>query len=155
MIHKDIKERQMTRNDLKVEWHAGFSVDVAEIDTHQKKMFDLFNELIDLKQEKAESKAIANVITEINDYAKLYFAEEEKILKQREYPDRDVHAKAHRRFVKSAISLRREISEDVNNLSLEDIVSLRDWLIEHIQTNDVMFVPFLRIHRYVQDASGK
>jgi len=145
----------MTRNDLKVEWHAGFSVDVAEIDTHQKKMFDLFNELIDLKQQKAESKAIANVITEINDYAKLYFSEEEKILKQREYPDRDVHAKAHRRFVKSAISLRREISEDVNNLSLDDIVSLRDWLIEHIQTNDAMFVPFLRIHRYVQDASGK
>jgi hemerythrin len=155
MIQKDFKERQMTRNDLKVEWHAGFSVDVAEIDTHQKKMFDLFNELIDLKQQKAESKAIANVITEINDYAKLYFSEEEKILKQREYPDRDVHAKAHRRFVKSAISLRREISEDVNNLSLDDIVSLRDWLIEHIQTNDAMFVPFLRIHRYVQDASGK
>lgn len=155
MIPKDIKERQMTRNDLKVEWHAGFSVDVAEIDTHQKKILDLFNELIDLKQQKAESKAIANVITEINDYAKLYFTEEEKILKQREYPDRDVHAKAHRRFVKSAISLRREISEDANNLSLDDIVSLRDWLIEHIQTNDVMFVPFLRIHRYVQDASGK
>lgn len=145
----------MTRNDLKVEWHAGFSVDVAEIDTHQKKILDLFNELIDLKQQKAESKAIANVITEINDYAKLYFTEEEKILKQREYPDRDVHAKAHRRFVKSAISLRREISEDANNLSLDDIVSLRDWLIEHIQTDDVMFVPFLRIHRYVQDASGK
>lgn len=155
MIPKDIKERQMTRNDLKVEWHAGFSVDVAEIDTHQKKILDLFNELIDLKQQKAESKAIANVITEINDYAKLYFTEEEKILKQREYPDRDVHAKAHRRFVKSAISLRREISEDANNLSLDDIVSLRDWLIEHIQTDDVMFVPFLRIHRYVQDASGK
>ncbi len=34
---KDIKERQMTQNDLKVEWHAGFSVDAAEIDTYQKK----------------------------------------------------------------------------------------------------------------------
>jgi hemerythrin len=152
---KDIKERQMTQNDLKVEWHAGFSVDVAEIDTHQKKMFDLLNELIDLKQQKAEAKAIAGIITEINDYGKLYFAEEEKILKQREYPDRDVHARAHRRFIKSAISLRREISEDVNNLTLDAIVSLRDWLIEHIQTNDAMYVPFLRIHRYVEDVTGK
>jgi hemerythrin len=143
----------MTQNDLKIEWHDGLSVDVAEIDTHQKKMLDLFNELIDLKLKKAESKAISNVITEINDYSKLYFAAEEKILKEREYPDRDVHARAHRRFIKSAISLRREISEDVNNLPLDAIVSLRNWLIEHIQTNDAMYVPFVRIHRYVEDAS--
>jgi hemerythrin len=145
----------MTQNELKVEWHAGFSVDVEKIDIHQKKMFDLFNELIDLKQKKAEPKSITNVITEINDYGKLYFAEEEKILKDREYPDRDIHARYHRRFIKSAISLRREISEDVNNLTLDAIVTLRDWLIEHIQTNDAMYVPFLRIHRYVEDVSGK
>ncbi len=56
---------------------------------------------------------------------------------------------------KSAISLRREISEDVNNLTLDAIVSLRNWLIEHIQTNDAMYVPFLRIHRYVEDVSRK
>lgn len=145
----------MTQNDLKVEWNDGFSVDVAEIDTHQKKMFDLFNELIDLKQKKAEPKAIANIITEINDYGKLYFAEEEKILKKREYPDREIHAKYHRRFVRNALNLRREITEDVNNLSLDTIVSLRDWLIEHILTNDAMYVPFLRIHRYVENASRK
>jgi hemerythrin len=145
----------MTQNDLKIEWHAGFSVDVAEIDTHQKKMFDLFNELIDLKKKRAEPKEIANIITEINDYGKQYFTDEEKILRQREYPDRDIHARAHRRFIKSAISLRREISEDVNNLTLDAIVTLRDWLIEHIQTNDAMYVPFLRIHKYVEDVSRK
>ncbi len=145
----------MMQNDLRVEWDEGFSVDVVEIDTHQKKMFDLFNELIDLKQKKAEAKAIANIITEINDYGKLYFAEEEKILRKREYPDREIHARYHRRFVRNALNLRREITEDVNNLSLDAIVSLRDWLIEHILTNDSMYVPFLRIHRYVEEASGK
>lgn len=145
----------MTQNDLKVEWDAGFSVDLAEIDTHQKKMFDLFNELIDLKQKNAEPKEITNIISEINDYGKQYFSDEEKILRQREYPDRDIHARAHRRFIKSAISLRREISEDVNNLTLDAIVTLRDWLVEHIQTNDAMYVPFLRIHKYVEDVSGK
>jgi len=145
----------MMQNDLKVEWDAGFSVDVAEIDTHQKKMFELFSELIDLKQRKAESKAIANIITEINDYSKLYFTEEERMLRQREYPDRDIHARYHRRFIRNALSLRREITEDVNNLSLEAIISLRDWLIEHILTNDAMYVPFLRIHRYVEDVSRK
>ncbi len=48
----------MTQNDLKVEWHAGFSVDAAEIDTYQKKMFDLFNELIELKQKKRKPRQL-------------------------------------------------------------------------------------------------
>ncbi len=145
----------MTETDLKIEWDPGFSVDVAEIDVHQKKMFDLFNELIELKQKKADPKMIANLVSDINDYGKLYFTTEEKILMERQYPDRDAHARGHRRFIRNAISLRREIVEDVDNLTLDSILSLRDWLIEHIQTSDVLYVPFLRIHRYIEDASRK
>jgi hemerythrin len=145
----------MTETDLKIEWDPGFSVDVVEIDVHQKKMFDLFNELIELKQKKADPKVIASLVSDINDYGKLYFTTEEKILMERQYPDRDAHARGHRRFIRNAISLRREIVEDVDNLTLDSILSLRDWLIEHIQTSDVLYVPFLRIHRYIEDASRK
>jgi hemerythrin len=145
----------MTNADLKIEWEPAFSVDVEEIDVHQKKMFDLFNELIELKQKKADPKVIANLVSDINDYGKQYFTVEEKILKERHYPDRDMHARGHRRFIRNAISLRREIVEDVDNLTMDSILSLRDWLIEHIQTSDVLYVPFLRIHRYIEDASRK
>lgn len=145
----------MTKTDLKIEWEPAFSVDVEEIDVHQKKMFDLFNELIELKQKKADPKVIANLVSDINDYGKLYFTTEEKILKERQYPDRDMHARGHRRFIRNAISLRREIVEDVDNLTMDGILSLRDWLIEHILTSDVLYVPFLRIHRYIEDASRK
>ena len=145
----------MTKTDLKIEWDPGFSVDVEEIDAHQKKMFDIFNELIELKQKKADPKTIANLVSEINDYGKLYFTTEEKILKERQYPDREIHARGHRRFIRNAISLRREIAEDASNLTLDAILSLRNWLVEHIQTSDSLYVPFLRIHRYVEDASRK
>jgi hemerythrin len=145
----------MTKTDLKIEWDPDFSVDVEEIDVHQKKMFDLFNELIELKHKKADPKVIANLVSDINDYGKLYFTTEEKILKERQYPDRDTHARGHRRFIRNAISLRREIVEDVDNLTMDSILSLRDWLIEHIQTSDVLYVPFLRIHRYIEDVSKK
>jgi hemerythrin len=145
----------MTKTDLKIEWEPAFSVDVEEIDVHQKKMFALFNELIELKQQKADPKIIANLVSDINDYGKLYFTTEEKILKERQYPDRDMHARGHRRFIRNAISLRREIVEDVDNLTMEGILSLRDWLIEHILTSDVLYVPFLRIHRYIEDTTRK
>ena len=145
----------MTESDLKIEWDQKFSVDVAEIDKHQKKMFALFNELIDLKQEKSDPKAFANMVSDINDYGKLYFSTEEKILRKKGYPDREIHARAHRRFIRSAISLRREIAEDVDNLTMDNILELRNWLVDHIKTSDSLYVPFLRIHQYIEDSMQK
>ncbi len=145
----------MTKTDFQIEWDPKFSVDVEEIDNHQKKMFALFNELIDLKQQKSDPKALTNMISEINDYGKLYFSTEEKILRKKKYPDREFHARAHRRFIRSAISLRREIAEDVDNLTMDTILELRNWLVDHIKTSDSLYVPFLRVHQYIEDSMQK
>ncbi len=139
----------------KIEWDPKYSVDVEEIDNFQKKMFDMFNELIDMKNIDSDAKAYTSLISDINDFSKLYFSREEKILRKRGYPDFDSHTKAHRQFIRSSISLRREIAEDVNNLTLEAIMELRDWLIDHIETSDSLYVPFLRIHQYIDDRTKK
>ena len=139
----------------KIEWNPKYSVDIEEIDNFQKKMFNMFNELIDMKHINADAKAYTGLISDINDYGKLYFSREEKVLKKRGYPDLDSHAKAHRQFIRSSISLRREIAEDINNLTIEAILELRDWLIHHIETTDSLYIPFLRIHQYIDDRNKK
>ena len=144
----------MTQID-KMEWDQKFSVGIDEIDTHQKKMFELFNSLIEMKQQKIDTKAYTNMISEIHDYSKLYFSSEEKILKKRGYPDYESHTKCHRQFIRSSISLRREIAEDLNNLTLEVILEMRDWLVNHIETSDSLYVPFLRIHQFIDDRTRK
>jgi hemerythrin len=140
---------------VKIEWDPKYSVDIAEIDDFQKKMFDMFNELIDLKHNNADAKTYAGLISDINDYGKLYFSREEKILRKRGYPDFDSHAKAHRQFIRSSISLRREIAEDINNLTIEAILELRDWLIHHIEKTDSLYTPFIRIHQFIDDRNKK
>ena len=67
----------------KIEWEPKYSVDIEEIDAHQKKMFELFNQLIDMKRSKTESKECINMISVINEYSKLYFSTEEKYLKNK------------------------------------------------------------------------
>lgn len=138
-----------------IEWDEKYSVDVPEIDECQKQLMDMFNALIDVKTNKGEAKDVANLINEINDFSKIFFLKEEKILGRKGYPDFETHAKAHRRFTKKAIGLRREIAEDVDNLSIEDIVELRDWLVTHFESADTLFIPFLRIHRYVEECEKK
>ena len=139
----------------KIEWDPKYIVGIEEIDDFQKKMFDMFNELIDMKNIDADAKAYGGLISDINDYGKLYFSREEKILKKRGYPDFDSHTKAHRQFIRSSISLRREIAEDINNLTIEAILELRDWLVNHIETTDSLYIPFLRIHQYIDDRNKK
>jgi hemerythrin len=139
----------------KIEWDPKYSVDVEEIDNYQKKIFEMFNELIDMKNIGADVKEYTGLVSDINDFSKLYFSGEEKILKKRGYPDFESHTKAHRQFIRSSISLRREIAEDIDNLTLEAIVELRDWLINHIVTSDSLYIPFLRINQYIDDRNKK
>ncbi|MDD9304391.1 MAG: hemerythrin family protein [Desulfobacter sp.] len=139
----------------KIEWEEKFSVDIPELDECQKALFEKFNALIDLKAENADAKAVINMISEINDFSKMYFSKEEKMLRTKKYPDLETHAKAHRQFIKNAISMRREIAEDINNLTMEALVQQRDWLVDHIQTSDCLYVPFLRIHQYIDGTQKK
>ena len=139
----------------KVEWEERFSVDVAELDEYQKTLFDKFNELIDMKKKKLDVKAVANMISEINDYSKMFFSTEEKVLRRKKYPDLDSHSKSHRQFIKNAIALRREMAEEVTSQSFEAVIELRDWLVEHIETSDSLYVPFLRIQQYIDDTQKK
>jgi hemerythrin len=98
---------------------------------------------------------VVNWVTEINEFSKIFFSKEEKILGRKGYPDLDIHSKAHRQFIKKTIALRREIAEEIDNLAVEDIVELRDWLIRHFEARDTLFIPFLRIHRYVDECENK
>jgi len=135
----------------KIDWDEKLSVDINEIDELQKKMFALFNVLIDLKEKDADNKECSAMVAEINEYTRYYFSQEEAYLRKCRYPDTDAHAREHRRFIKNTISLRRQVSEDRDNLSYEIIKSMRDWLVEHIISCDLKYVPFVRTSRLIKE----
>ena len=140
----------------RIGWEQKYSVDIEEIDAHQKKMFELFNQLIDIKDSGIEdTKVYLNMISEISEHGKVYFSTEEKYLKKKRYPDFETHSKTHRQFIKSFISLRREISEDIANLTDDVIKELQDWLVDHILTLDSLYIPFLRINKYIENSKQK
>ncbi len=138
-----------------IEWDEKYSVDVPELDESRKKLMDMFNALIEMKANKGDAKDVANLINEINEFSKGFFSTEEKVIGRQGYPDLDTHSKEHRQFIKRAIGLRRELAEDVDNLAMADVVELRDWLLSHFESADTLFVPFLRIHRYVDEFENK
>jgi len=134
-----------------IEWDERLSVDIPEIDELQKKMFALLNVLIDLKNKSKDAKECSNMVAEINEYSRYFFSKEEEHLKKSGYPEINSHAKEHRKFIKMTISLRRQVTEDKENLTYESIKQMRDWLVDHIITSDLLYVPFLRTTRYIKE----
>ncbi len=153
-VDEGVQETNMTSPQLEMDWNSGFSVYVEEIDVHQKKMFEIFNELIREIQAKEDNRNVVNLVNDLNDYGKLYFSTEEKILRKRGYPDHEAHARAHRQFIKLAINLRRDMAEEQTTLTVSDVQDLRNWLVTHIQTKDCLYIPFLRIYQYIQNAAA-
>jgi len=91
------------------------------------------------------------MVAEINEYSRYFFSKEEEYLKKSGYPEINSHAKEHRKFIKTTISLRRQVTEDKDNLTYESIKQMRDWLVDHIITSDLLYVPFLRTTRYIKE----
>ena len=133
------------------EWNEELSVDIPEIDELQKKMFALLNVLIDLKDKNKDGKECSNMVAELNEYSRYFFSKEEEYLRKCGYPEIEYHSKEHRKFIKNTVSLRRQVTEDKDNLSYEVIQQMRDWLVEHIQTSDLLYVPFLRTTNYIKE----
>ena len=135
----------------KIEWDERLSVDIPEIDELQKKMFALLNVLIDLKQNHKDAKECSNMVAEINEYSRYFFSKEEEYLRKNGYPEIEIHAKEHRKFIKTVINLRRQVTEDKENLNYAVIKQMRDWLVDHIITSDLMYVPFIRTNTYLKE----
>lgn len=140
---------------LKMEWDPKFSVDIEEIDIFQQNLFGMFNQLLELKEKKKDTKECINLINEINEYSKIYFSTEERLLRKNKYPDFGTHAKAHRQFTKISVGLRREIAENMEKLTTESILELRNWLTNHILELDSLYIPFIRIINFIENPKQK
>lgn len=136
----------------KIVWDENMSVDIKEIDDLQQKMFALLNVLIEMKDTNADAKDCANMVAEINEYSRYYFSKEEEYLKACGYPEVREHLREHRYFLKSTITLRRQVVDDKNSLTYESIKQLKDWLLSHISSVDARYVPFIRINNYIKES---
>ncbi|MBF0242914.1 MAG: hemerythrin family protein [Desulfamplus sp.] len=148
----DLASDKNLNNGDKIEWDQSLSVDIPEIDEIQKRVFAMLNGLINHKYDDDEIiKDSASMVSELIEYSRYYFGKEEEYLRKSGYPDIECHSKEHRQFIKNAISLRRLVSEDKNNLSYQNITNLRDWLVSHISQKDHVYVPFIRLNNYVEE----
>lgn len=123
-------------------WNDQLSVGVRVIDDDHRKMICMINDLYEAILAGDASERLEGIIDGLVVYTRIHFAREERFFRQVNYPDAIEHKKEHDLFTRRVIELDARSRRSGENLSLEVMVLLKDWLFEHILGADKRFGPF-------------
>ena len=125
-----------------ISWNESLSVNVAEVDRQHKKLIDLIVELNNAMKQGKGKEVLGGIIDALTDYTITHFGFEEKHFDKLNYPDKDIHKKAHADFIKKIQAFKTEFDNKKLGLSIEVIDFLSDWLQTHIKVTDKKYGPF-------------
>ncbi|MDH5388602.1 MAG: bacteriohemerythrin [Gammaproteobacteria bacterium] len=121
-------------------WSDEYSVSVLAMDNHHKKLFDIMNQMHDAMKSGTDEDVLAKFITELVDYTKYHFGEEERMLEQVHYSGIDSQKRAHVAFVDKITEYKNEADGGMAIFAVPKVSRLGiDWLKEHIISMDTKY----------------
>lgn len=124
------------RSDMFIEWNDKYSVKIIEIDAQHKRLFEIFNNLVDAMYKGVGIRELGNALDELLEYSVLHFMTEEGYMEKYRYPELEQHRQAHREFRDRFYRMHKEFHEGKPVLTADVIDYLRDWIKGHVLNVD-------------------
>lgn len=122
-------------------WSNTFSVGVREMDTQHKKLISMINRLIAEQHTLTDPATIAELLTEMTDYASEHFRAEEYLMSEYGYERLDQQVQAHEHFMAKTIAfMNAEVGPNLLSRALLEYLST--WLTKHILHEDMQYKTF-------------
>jgi len=125
-----------------IEWSNSFSVKNTVIDNQHQKLFDYLNELSDAMATGKSNEVIDKILDSLISYTATHFKYEEDLFEKYSYPNVDSHIKTHTEFVNKVIQFKQDFKSGKALLSVKIMRFLTDWLMQHINGTDKMYIEF-------------
>lgn len=127
-------------------WRDSFNIGVDSIDTQHQELVVRLNDFMDAcTQQKAKEK-IEETLEFLKAYTVEHFHDEEQLMKDAGYPGYELHKKEHVDFVQTIDHLLGQVQNQGTSIltTLKLNRMLVDWLLNHIQRNDVKVGDFIK-----------
>ena len=133
-----------TMNEDSVAWDNIYSVGFDPIDNQHKELVRMTNELFENSKQGAAvaDKAFLQTIKKAAEYAREHFSEEDKYMRQIDFPKLSEHRKLHDDFLETIIKAMHEF-EAGKTAGIELARFLKKWLLTHIAECDKQYMPYL------------
>lgn len=127
-----------------VVWDQKMSVGVDVLDGDHRRLLDLFNALLRTGVSKKSKDDLSALLKDLQDYVDVHFTREEQYMDRYGFPDAAAHKAAHRYFIDELAKLQQDFEgSDVMMLRIDLILLLKEWFIEHIQSTDMQYKPYM------------
>ncbi|MEW6720442.1 MAG: bacteriohemerythrin [Thermodesulfobacteriota bacterium] len=128
-----------------IQWNDEYSVKVRQFDNQHRKLIDIVNQLHDAMKCGKGSQIMNNVLASLAGYTQAHFSEEERLMRLHGFPGFVAHKRAHDQLVERIREFQRQAEADGSAITLGVMVFLKDWLVRHIQGEDVKYGPYLNM----------
>jgi len=125
-----------------INWRNEFSVGVKEMDEQHKKLINMINRLIKEQKTLTDPTTIAELLTEMTDYAQVHFRAEEYLMAEYGYDKKAQQEKQHQAFIDKTVAFYSATDLGPNMLSTALLDYLATWLIGHILKEDMKYKKF-------------
>lgn len=129
-----------------ITWTESLSVNINSIDDQHKKLIEMINDFYDNISKRSNQELISKLVAGMKDYTIMHFSNEEKYMKQFNYPYYEQHKKEHSFFIDKVAALEDKINKGTIIVSFEITNFLKDWIKNHIQESDKQYSDFFIKH---------
>ena len=114
-------------------WSDKYLLGITDIDEQHRGFFELFNHKPLSEMDRDE---MALMLTQLNNYIKNHFKQEQELMKKSKYPDFENHLAEHKFFVQKITEMNQEFNY-MNPLLYEKItIFMKKWFLSHIMASD-------------------
>lgn len=124
-------------------WNKSYEIGIEKIDEQHKNLVEIISHLFESMKVGLGYKEINPTIEQLRDYTIYHFTEEEKYMKEINYPEISEHIESHQYFIEIVQDFAKRQLEGEIALSLKLLDFLKNWLLNHILVTDKKIAIFV------------
>lgn len=114
------------------------------IDSEHEVQFQLLDSLTQTLAKGDEIAAASYILDQFIEFSDMHFLSEQLIMRLHNYPGYETHLEEHTCLMKKVREIRDSVQHGKQQIGLQLILELRNWLLTHIASEDVAFGDFLK-----------
>lgn len=134
------------------EWTQDLSIGVDIIDNQHKEWIKRMDNLLNAINQGKGKQELQTMLEFMEDYGRIHFAMEERVMLQYDYPGYQAHKAAHTKFIDELNKIKSEFETlgAVSSLALLVQSKTIDWFVEHIKKVDKQWGSYLKQGEYYE-----
>ncbi len=123
---------------MTIKWTTDMSVGVEKIDEQHRELARRINAIYKAVTQDNGPEEVAPVFYFLEEYIVRHFTDEQALMSQYEYPEKDEHLTIHNAFIRDVLSLKIKYEEEGCTPELLEELQERvsDWFVDHVMVRD-------------------